>query len=150
MAAEISQIVTMAQLGFAEQERQLAERRSIQSRAVVSKTATGTGDIGHLFALDRTFRLVFVRCHFAGSAGTAPLIVSIDSSNGSAFDARLFTITQAGTSKDVHFRLGADTSGEPSAWTFGANDAVRIDWANPETGNITWGLEVGLAVASEA
>lgn len=149
MAAEISQIVTTAQIGFAEQERQLAEQRSIQSRAVLSKTATGTGDIGHVFSLDRTFRLVFIRCHFVGTAGTAPLIVSIDSVNGSAFDARLFTITQAGTSKDVHLRLGADTSGEPSAWTFGANDAVRIDWANPDTGNITWGLEVGLAVASE-
>ena len=69
-----------------------------------------------------------------------------------ARDAFVFTdaISQAGTSKDVHLRLGADASGEPSAWTFGLNDAVRIDWANPDTGNITWGLEVGLAVASEA
>ena len=130
------------------QESELAEVRQRQMLAVVTKTVTGSGNIDHTFSLDAKFRLVFVRCHFSGSPGTAAFVISVDSSAGSAYDACLFTISQAGKDKDVHLRIGEGDAQEPSTWTFQADDAVRIEWPNPDSGNITWGLEVGLAIAS--
>ncbi len=130
------------------QESELAELRQRQMVAVVAKTATGSGNIDHTFDLDCKFRLVFIRCHFSGTSGTASFGISVDSASGPAYDTRLFTITQAGKDEDVHLRIGEGDTGEPSAWTFQADDAVRIEWTNPDSGNITWGLEVGLAIAS--
>jgi hypothetical protein len=89
-----------------------------------------------------------MRCHFSGTSGTAAFHISVDSDSGSAYDTRLFTISQAGVDKDVHLRIGGGDTEEPSAWTFKAEDAVRVQWVNPESGSITWGLEVGLAMAS--
>jgi len=57
-------------------------------------------------------------------------------------------MTQAGTGQDVNFRISADEISEPSPWTFQPGDAVRIQWTNPDNGNMSWGLEVGLALAS--
>lgn len=130
------------------QEAELAELRSRLAQIVTRKTATGAGDINHTFALDTRFRLVYVRCHFTGNAGTAPFLLHIDSAAGSAYDAALFTITLAGVSRDVHLRIGEGDVWEPSAWTFQADDALRILWTNPDSGNITWGLDVGLAPAA--
>jgi hypothetical protein len=130
------------------QESELAEVRQRQVLAVVSRTATGSGDINHAFGLGCKFRLVYVRCHFVGTPGTAPLHLSLDSATGSAYDARLFTITQAGVDHDVHLRIGRGDTGEPSAWTFQADDSLRVQWTNPDNGNITWGLEMGLTIAS--
>ena len=141
-------IIQAVEAALAVQEFELSEIRARQMVAVVTKTAIGSGDINHTFTLDRKYRLVFIRCHFTGSAGTASFTISVDSGAGSAYDANLFTITAAGTNKDVHLRIGNGDTGEPSAWTFQANDAVRIGWTNPDSGNITWGLEVGLAPAS--
>jgi hypothetical protein len=45
-------------------------------------------------------------------------------------------------------RLGGEEAFDPSAWTFQAGDKVWIKWTNPDSGNMTWGLEVGLALAS--
>lgn len=127
---------------------ELDELRRRQLRAVVTKTATGTGDIADTFELDRKFRLVFIRCHFSGTNGTAAFVLSTDSVNGSAYDAKLFSISQAGIGQDVHLRIGDGDTREPSAWTFQAGDGIRIDWTNPDSGNITWGIEVGLVLAS--
>lgn len=126
----------------------MVELRRRQLLAVASRTATGTGNIAHTFKLDQRYRLVFVRCHFAGTSGTAPLAISMDSTNGSAYDAVLFTVTQAGVTRDVNLRIGGGDADDPSSWTFQAGDAIRVDWTNPDSGNITWGLEVGLAPAS--
>ena len=130
------------------QESELAEVRQRQMLVVSTKTATGSGDIDHTFSLDGKFRLIFVRCHFTGSSGTAAFVISVDSEAGSAYDTRLFMISQAGKDKDVHLRIGEGDTQEPAAWTFQADDAVRIRWTSPDSGNITWGLEVGLAIAS--
>jgi len=130
------------------QESELAEVRQRQMLSVATKTATGSGDIAHTFGLDCKYRLVFIRCHFTGSAGTASFHISVDSAAGPAYDARLFMIALAGTDKDVHLRIGEGDTGEPSAWTFQADDAIKIAWTNPDSGNITWGLEVGLAIAT--
>ena len=141
-------ILEAAQTAFESQSRELEATRERQLRAIVTQTATGSGNINHTFGLDRKFRLVFIRCHFNGGTGTAPFKLSIDSAAGSAYDTRLFTITLAGVNKDVNLRIAGGDADDPSAWTFQAADAVRIEWTNPDSGVMTWGLEVGLAMAS--
>ena len=148
MAREISKILETAQAGLTQQTLELSEARARQLLAVTAKAATGSGNIDATLSLDRRFRLVFVRCHFAGGTGTAAFTVSVDSTHGSAYDAKLFTITQAGVNKDVNLRIGGDDAVDPSAWTFQPGDKVWIKWTNPDSGNMTWGLEVGLALAS--
>jgi hypothetical protein len=148
VAREISKILETAQAGLTQQTLELSETRARQLLAVTAKAATGSGNIDATFSLDRRFRLVFVRCHFAGGTGTAAFTISVDSTRGSAYDAKLFTITQAGVNKDVNLRIGGDDAVDPSAWTFQPGDKVWIKWTNPDSGNMTWGLEVGLALAS--
>ena len=148
MASDRSRILKAVEVGLAVQEAELVETRARQLQAVATKTATGSGDIAQTFGLDRRYRLVFIRCHFAGNEGTAAFTISVDSASGSAYDTRLFTITQAGTDRDVHLRIGEGDTEDPSAWTFQASDGIRIQWTNPDSGNIVWGLEVGLALAS--
>jgi len=142
------QLLLTAQQGFADQAAELALARDQQTNVVESQTATGTGDIDELFFLERRFRIVFVRCHFTGGSGTAPLAIAIDSTAGATYDATLFTITQAGTGSDVHFRVTSEELAEPSAWTLQPGDKIKIAWTNPDAGNMTWGLEVGLALAT--
>ena len=148
MAGDVTQLLETAQSALAAQEQELQLRRAQQVRSVAVKTAAGSGNIDETFGLDAAFRLVFIRAHFSGGTGTAAFIVSLDSANGSAHDTELFKITQAGTNQDVHLRIGAGDVYEPSPWTFQAGDYVRIQWANPDSGNMTWGLELGLALAS--
>jgi len=148
VAREISKILETAQAGLTQQTLELSEARARQLLAVTAKAATGSGNIDATFSLDRRFRLVFVRCHFAGGTGTAAFTISVDSTRGSAYDTKLFTITQAGVNKDVNLRIGGDDAVDPSAWTFQPGDKVWIQWTNPDSGNMTWGLEVGLALAS--
>ncbi len=148
MAHDPSQLVKAAEAGLATQEAELAASRTRQVLSIMTKTATGNADIVRSFSLDRTFRLIFVRCHFAGTAGSNPLSITLDSANGTAHDAQLYTLVRAGIGHDVNFRIPVEENREPSPWTFGENDAIRIDWTNPDGGSITWGLEVGLALAS--
>lgn len=145
---DLLQLLQTAQQGFADQTAELALARGQQTNVVESQTATGTGNIDELFFLERRFRIVFVRCHFAGGSGTAPLAIAVDAIPGPAYDATLFTITQAGTGSDVHFRVTGEELAEPSAWTLQPGDKVKIAWTNPDAGNMTWGLEVGLALAT--
>ncbi|MFH1110149.1 MAG: hypothetical protein V1790_13285 [Planctomycetota bacterium] len=148
MAREISKILETAEAGLTQQTLELSEARARQLLAVTAKAATGSGNIDATLSLDRRFRLVFVRCHFAGGTGTAAFTISVDSTRGSAYDAKLFTITQAGVNKDVNLRIGGNDAVDPSAWTFQPGDKVWIKWTNPDSGNMTWGLEAGLALAS--
>jgi len=148
VAREMSKILETAQAGLTQQTLELSEARARQLLAVTAKAATGSGNIDATLSLDRRFRLVFVRCHFAGGTGTAAFTISVDSTRGSAYDAKLFTITQAGVNKDVNLRIGGNDAVDPSAWTFQPGDKVWIKWTNPDSGNMTWGLEVGLALAS--
>jgi hypothetical protein len=72
----------------------------------------------------------------------------LDSGVAAAHDTRLFTIMQAGTGSDIHLRIGGSDADEPGAWTFQGDDVLRIEWTNPDSGTMTWGLEIGLALAS--
>ncbi len=148
MSFEIPSIVQTAEAGLAAQEAELASARARQLSSTVSLTASGSGDIDEPFALDRRFRLVFVRCHFTGTAGTARMTLAVDSADGSAYDTRLFAISQAGVGRDVHLRITDGDLIEPSPWTFRPGDQVRAKWTSPDSGQIIWGLEVGLALAS--
>jgi hypothetical protein len=148
MARDTSTLLEAAQTAFEAQSRELDSTRDRQLRAVVTQFASGTGDIGETFGLDRKFRLVFIRCHFSGGSGTAAFRLSVDAVAGAAFDTRLFTISQAGVNKDVNLRIGGGDAVDPSPWTFRADDSLRIEWMNPDSGTMNWGLEVGLALAS--
>lgn len=148
MAREIIKFLETAQAGLTQQSIELSETRARQLLAVTTKAATGSGNIDATFSLDLRFRLVFVRCHFAGGTGLAAFSISVDSTRGSAYDTKLFTMNQAGVGRDVNLRLGDEETVDPSAWTFQAGDKVWIKWTNPDSGNMTWGLEVGLALAS--
>ncbi len=148
MAGDIKQILDTARLGFSQQDNELQLLRAQQPMLVVSSTATGSGDIDHLFKLDRSFRLVFVRCHYTGTIGKAPMTLSLSSTNGTAYDVLLYTLMRVGVGGDVNFRITAEESQPPSSWTFQAGDQLRIQWVSPDSGNITWGLQVGLAIAS--
>lgn len=147
MAGDMFAIVQTAQSGFASQDLELTRALERHVFGVTTKSATGTGNIAQTFAIGERFRLSFVRCHFSGSVGTAPFHISVDSALGSAYDARLFTVSVAGKDNDVHLRVIEPSGSGPSPWTFQPADALRIDWTNPDPGNITWGLEVGLAPA---
>lgn len=148
MAVEISRLLTVSEAALSRQTTELAETRARQLISVTTKTATGTGSIDALFSLGVRYRLVFVRCHFAGTLGSAPMTLSLDAAAGSAYDARLFVITRAGLNLDVNLRIPVEESQDPSPWTFQSGDQLRVQWTNPDPGNITWGLQVGLAVAS--
>lgn len=148
MAVNTATILAMAGDVLAAQEQEVAAGRARRPLLVACRTATGSGDIDHIFKLDRAFRLVFVRCHFSGTSGRNALVISVDAGAGADYDAELFTILRAGVGRDVNFRLTADEATEPSAWTFQPGDAVRVRWINPDPGNIAWGVEVGLAPSS--
>ena len=119
------------------QNRELDLVRLRQLVSVLSKSVTGTGDINVTFSLDVRYRLVFVRCHFSGTSGTAAMTFALDSALGAAYDVLLFTINRAGINRDVHLRIPAEESLDPSPWTFQAGDTLRIQWTNPDSGNIT-------------
>jgi len=148
MATTQSGLLQAAQAGLLGQDLEMAAARERQLRSVLRKTGTGSGNIDATFSLDRKYRLVFVRCHFAGGTGTAPFTISVDSGQGSAYDTTLFTISLAGRDKDVNLRITGDDRDDPSPWTLQPGDFLRIQWTNPDSGNMTWGVEVGMALAA--
>lgn len=148
MTQTISNILQVADAVLAQQSEEISQTQTRQRTAVTAQSSAGTGDIDATFKLDVRFRLAFVRCHFAGTSGTAPMKIALDAAAGASYDATLFTMTRAGVTRDVNLRIPAEESTDPSAWTFQTGDAVRIQWTNPDPGNIAWGLQVGLAIAS--
>lgn len=130
------------------QDEQAEVLRARQMQVVVTKTASGSADMDVAFSLARRFRLVFIRCHFAGGTGLAPLSIELDSVSGPAFDAVLFTLVRVGAGRDVNFRVPGAESVDPSPWTFQPGSALRLRWTNPEAPSMSWGLSVGLANAT--
>ena len=148
MATQPPDILDAAHRGFELQATEINAARQLERLVPVVQRATGSGNINEVFSLDGRFRLVFVRCHFVGGSGAAALSISLDSTEGSAYDTHLFTMTQAGVDHDVHFRITAAELTEPSPWIFQPGDAIHVQWTNPDSGQMTWGLEVGLVLAS--
>ena len=76
MARELTKILETAQAGLTQQSLELSEVRARQRLSVTTKAATGSGNIDATFSLDLRYRLVFVRCHFAGGTGAAAFTIS--------------------------------------------------------------------------
>lgn len=92
------------------------------------------------------FRLIYLRVHFLDGSNANPLIISIDSAEGIAHDTTLATIAVAGNGNDVNYIVAQEESKNPSPWTFGVGDAIRIDWASADP-LTSWAVEIGLAPA---
>ena len=70
MAGGAGDILGVTADQFRSNDAELAFMRERQFVEVVRKAATGSADMDATFALDRNFRLVYVRCHFAVGSGT--------------------------------------------------------------------------------
>ncbi len=148
MASTPAQLFRAFQASLESQDALLARQLDRARDRVITKYATGSANINSLVNLDVPFRLVFVRCHFGGGTGTADLTLDVNSSQGNPYGARLESITAVGTGADVFFTPGGADIVDPSAWSFQSGDKLRIKWTNPDSGNMTWGLEVGLAISA--
>ena len=147
MATTISALQRAAEAGLARQDARIDAEIARRIDSVYIQRAAGTGHLDQSFGPASPFRLVHVRCHFVGTSLTGPFILSVDSAAGAAYATRLFTLTQAGPDCDVHFRCLADETQAPAAWAFAAGDQLRLQWTNPDPGQITWGVEVAFAAA---
>ncbi len=110
--------------------------------ADMGSLAFGQADSQAHFWLDEAFVVVFVRVHFNAGAGTADMVINVDSDRDSSYDTALYTIEGAGTDGiDVNFRV---PEVELMHWVFQAGDRLVLTWTNPDSGNMIWGAEVGL------
>lgn len=107
---------------------------------------TETTKLGRFYLETPTWCLVFARVHFFGGTGTATLYLYVDSRLGRNFDTNLWQVTSAGTTgNDAFLRI---LPGEFPHWTFRQGDELVFTWTNPDSGNMAWGIEVGLADAT--
>ncbi len=112
---------------------------------------TGTSNIAESIAKTdvRPFVLASLEIHFSGGTGTANLVISRDSFQGSLYDADLYTITGCGTGTDVNFFVRDDEVGRRFLFDAreGESDQVKLAWTNPDDGNMRWAMRLGLAYA---
>jgi len=135
----------------------------IDPNKIVIMRDGGTADMGSLafnptdteaqfFIEDGSaFAPVFIRVHFAGGTGTADVRLNVDSRNESQFDTVLFTfnergIASTGLAADINYRLPEE---QLVHWLFQPGDKMTLTWTNPDTGNMSWGAEVGLIRMSD-
>lgn len=147
MAGEMVQLIRAAEAALAAQEADLLNKLERERSAVYAQSATGTGHMSQKFSLDTDFRLVYVRCHFAGPTGTAPLVISVASRLGVDYNVVVRSLT-AGVNFDTYQASFATIQKDPSPYAFAAGDELLFAWTNPSPGNIKWGLEVGLSLST--
>jgi hypothetical protein len=88
--------------------------------------------------------LLYVRGEFAGGSGTADLQLYLDRQATREINKKttiLFTWLAVGDTKQVHTRVTRD---EREAWSFLKGDELVFAWTNPDSGNLTWFIEIGL------
>lgn len=120
----------------------------------------GTANMGVLAdESDRTARfviplddlaLLYVRGEFAGGSGTADLSLYLDRQAARKVLKRstiLFTWLDVGDTKQVHTRIPVE---EREAWSFMKGDELVFVWTNPDSGNMSWLLEIGLVETNAA
>ena len=126
---------------------------------VIFQTANGTANMGTVadktsiarFGLpNERYVLLFIRLHArdisgSASATTATVTVNVDSRNNLPYDCALYTIAGFGKSADQFLRIEPS---EYTEWTFEVDDQLVLTWTNPDSGNLGWGVEVGIARAS--
>ncbi len=135
----------------------------IDPNKIVIMRDGGTADMGDLSFNPTTTRAqfwvkdgsafapVFIRVHFASGSGTADVRLNVDSRNESQFDVVLFTfnergIASTGLAADINYRLPEE---QLVHWLFQSGDKMTLTWTNPDTGNMSWGAEVGLIRMSD-
>lgn len=88
--------------------------------------------------------LLFVRGEFVGGTGTADLAMYLDRQATREINkksATLFIWEAVGDTQQVHGRV---TREGREAWSFMRGDELVFVWTNPDSGNLTWFLEIGL------
>ena len=148
MASTPAHLFRAFQASLASQDLLLARQLDRSRNRVITKYESGSGNMNNLSGLDVPFRLVFLRCHFTGGTGTADLTLKLNSAQGNLYAASLESITAVGTGVDVFYTPGGSAIADPSSWSFQSGDKLRVNWTNPDSGNMNWGLEVGLAVSA--
>lgn len=148
MASTPAQLVHAFQVSLALQDAFLDRQRDRARDRVITKYAFGSTNINNALNLDVPFRLVFVRCHFMGGTGTADLTLDLNSAQGNPYDAQLTSIAAVGTGTDVFYTPGGAAIADPSSWSFQSGDQLRVKWTNPDSGNMNWGLEIGMAISA--
>lgn len=94
--------------------------------------------------------LVFVRLHFedlSGSAtGTADCALYRDRrADQTAWDAIQWKMAAVGLTVDGNLVVPPE---ELYLWGFEADEALVLTWTNPDSGNLGWGAEIGVALQS--
>jgi hypothetical protein len=64
----------------------------------------------------------------------------VDSSHGVFFDNELYTWESVGEDYDAVLRVVEERLAH---FLVDEDDEIVFEWTNPDSGNITWGLEVG-------
>ena len=133
-------------------DQEIAAAAALQRDTVFAQFTSGLvgTDIATTWALGSLdsvrFRLIYLRVHFIDGLGLSDVIISMDSVEGTAYDTRLITIPDKGNGADVNYMVSQEESKNPSPWSFGIGDAIRIDWTSASS-STKWGLEIGLAPA---
>jgi hypothetical protein len=93
--------------------------------------------------------IVRVRCHFAsGTSTSAILSMKVDSHRTTGHDIVLDEFAERGTGgDDLNFRVPID---EMQHYTLEPGDFLVFEWTNPDSGNMTWGLEVAMVSLDDA
>lgn len=122
-------------------------RRPSGNTTILRHYATGNEDVDVRYAPGKSFRLVFVRMHFVNSTGVyADMILSLESAAGDEYNTSLYRYEQRGVNRDVNLIFTAAEIQHPSGWSFAKGDQIHVAWANPMPKDITWGLEIGVAI----
>lgn len=97
----------------------------------------------------KRYQLVGILARFTGGTGQADLEIHVDRkplSNAVRFAYLLWKAEGIGTDgEQLHFRVIDD---EREAWTYEEGDDVVVKWANPDSGNMNWTVEVRLKDAT--
>lgn len=139
-----------------------------EPRKVIAYTAAGSADMGDVtdelsicrFALDAAhypqdvpssmwrFVPVFIRGGFSGGTGSDTLTLKVDHrSTLIRLDHTLCTVASVGTSSASILNIRWDMDEYPQ-WVLFYGDILVLEWTNPDSGTMTWGVEVGLADAT--
>lgn len=106
---------------------------------------SGTGHMQVTIRPGFQFVVRFIRCHFVRLSGSgtsvANFTVTLDSDFGATFDNLLETFASAGVGADLRANFANETI---EAWAFWDGDGLTFNWTNPDPGEISWGLTVGL------